>query len=277
MAIPLTSPAPEAGRTPPARLVQERPAAKNAVALFQGKWACDLRELDPALASGSAPLFRVDRRPVELEAELNKLGRSVAGARILEIGPLEAAHSFQLEQLGAAEILSIESNSDAYLKCLIVKEIAGLKATRFLLGDAQLYVRDTSDRYDLVFCCGVLYHLADPFEFIRHACTLTDYVYVWTHFFDPAVTLLTPDGQRQPVRVDKGALSLTYYQRHYVEIDNDKFLGGNQFLSSWMPLPDLEASFRAAGFTPRIMNVDRAHPNGPAVTMLCIRDKQKAP
>ncbi len=35
---------------------------------------------------------------------------------ILELGPLEGAHTYQLR------ILAIEANAEAFLKCLVVKE-----------------------------------------------------------------------------------------------------------------------------------------------------------
>ena len=62
------------------------------------------------------------------------------GFRILELGPLEGAHTYQLEKLGAAEIVAIEANKEAFLKCLIIKELAQLERARFLLGDFVTYL-----------------------------------------------------------------------------------------------------------------------------------------
>ena len=56
----------------------------------------------------------------------------LAGFGILELGPLEGAHTYRLEQLGAERILAIEANVEAYLKCLIVKEILGLIKSKLL-------------------------------------------------------------------------------------------------------------------------------------------------
>jgi Protein of unknown function (DUF1698) len=81
---------------------------------------------------------------------------------VLELGPLEGAHTYRLQQLGAGRILAIESNVEAYLKCLIVKEALGMKRAEFMLGDFTLYLQECTERFDLVFCCGVLYHMQDP-------------------------------------------------------------------------------------------------------------------
>ena len=52
---------------------------------------------------------------------------SIEGFRILELGPLESGHTYQLERLGAGSILCIEASPEFYLKSLIIKEILGLK------------------------------------------------------------------------------------------------------------------------------------------------------
>jgi hypothetical protein len=56
---------------------------------------------------------------------------------LLELGPLEGAHTYQLEKLGAKSILAIEANVEAFLKCLITKEITGLQVAKFMLGISQ--------------------------------------------------------------------------------------------------------------------------------------------
>ena len=55
---------------------------------------------------------------------------------ILELGPLEGGHSYMLDRAGAAQVVAIEGNARAYLKCLIVKELLGLPRVQFLCGDS---------------------------------------------------------------------------------------------------------------------------------------------
>lgn len=40
-----------------------------------------------------------------------------------------------LEQAGAAEVVAVEANTRSFLKCLCIKEVLGMRAVRFLLGD----------------------------------------------------------------------------------------------------------------------------------------------
>ena len=95
------------------------------------------------------------------------------GMRVLELGPLEGAHTYQLEKLGAASILAIEANADAFLKCLITKEILSLGAAKFVYGDFCEYLKETNEEFDLVFCCGVLYHMSDPIALIESIAKVT--------------------------------------------------------------------------------------------------------
>jgi SAM-dependent methyltransferase len=78
---------------------------------------------------------------------------------VLELGPLEGGHSFMFERLGAREVIAIEANPRAYLKCLIIKELLDLRRVRFLCGDFLEYLRADGTDFDLVFASGVLYHM----------------------------------------------------------------------------------------------------------------------
>src|SRR5437764_1159033 len=96
---------------------ERAPAHANAIDIFAGRWAADLSEFDPAWRGGDAKLA-VDPRPGYAARYLGTAGY-LDGMTVLELGPLEGAHTYQLEQLGAARILAVESNVEAYLKCLI--------------------------------------------------------------------------------------------------------------------------------------------------------------
>src|SRR5262249_34849507 len=114
------------------------PSKQNAVDIFEGKWATDLAMLGVE-SGGPADHLNTDRRPLVAAQLLGKHNR-FDEFRILELGPLEGAHTYQLEQLGAAEIVAIEANKEAFLKCLIVKDLAQLQRANFLLGDFVSYL-----------------------------------------------------------------------------------------------------------------------------------------
>jgi hypothetical protein len=60
------------------------------------------------IQSGDLQLFDHDRRP---QMVVDVCG-SIEGFRILELGPLESAHTYQLERLGAGSILCTEASPE---------------------------------------------------------------------------------------------------------------------------------------------------------------------
>lgn len=249
------------------RFVKHAPSAQTAIDIFKGQWACDLAPLAPGTISGTALLFGEDRRP-EIGA---RAAGGLDGKRVLEIGPLEAAHTWRLERLGAREVVAIETSVESYLKCLIVKELAPLRRSTFLLGDALLYLEDTTEMFDLVFCSGVLYHLADPFLMIKAIAKVTDHVFVWTHFIrddcPSDATNFGPKNFRRTV-VDREGKALTYYVGTYQDRRSKKFWGGNHSTCVWMTLQSLLDGLQHCGFNRiDIDHIDNDHDAGPCVTL----------
>jgi SAM-dependent methyltransferase len=207
------------------------PHPQNAVDIFAGKWASALSEVLPGVVStpGHAPLFLADDRPRMAAQSLGTPDGRFDHMSILELGPLEGAHSYQLELLGAREILSVEANIEAFLKCLIVKEIVGLNKTRFLLGDIMGFFGTCDQRFDLIFCCGVLYHMVDPLALLYEVATHTDRVYLWTHYY-----LEDKTPPRLKAEVERFGMTANYYSLKYENVDLGTFYGGNAPLSCWM-------------------------------------------
>jgi SAM-dependent methyltransferase len=234
------------------------PSDQNAIDIFEGKWASDFAEVFPDLRAGQTTLFNADRRPRDAARLLGVDGR-LDGMLVLELGPLEGAHSYQLEKLGAARILAIEANAEAFLKCLITKEVAGLSAARFMHGDFCQYLQTTNDRFDLVFCSGVLYHMSDPIRLVELISKVTDRCFVWTHYYDPAHY---PSAPRE-VLFDPRYPSVTFYAQEYGDMDYGQFWGGNRPVSLWLGRDDILSAFRRVGFL-KIDVVDETpdNPNG---------------
>jgi hypothetical protein len=237
---------------------QRAPSHANAIDIFAGRWASDLSIINPAWRGGDANLI-VDARPDYAVQQFGSGGR-LDGMRVLELGPLEGMHTWRLEQRGAARILAIEANVEAYLKCLIVKEALGLKRAEFLLGDFNLYLRDCAERFDIVFACGVLYHMEDPLALIRGIAHATDRCLVWTHYFDDRV-----EG-RVAVPAALDGIETTYYRANYQDRAQSSFWGGNKPSASWMRRDDILAAFRHFGLDEiTIIVEDRDAQPGPTI------------
>jgi SAM-dependent methyltransferase len=209
------------------------PSAANAIDIFAGHWAVDLSKIDPAWRGGSLSL-EGDNRAALAARSLGRGGR-LDGMRVLELGPLEAIHTHQLHELGAREIISIEANVEAYLKCLIMKEVLGIEA-QFLLGDFTQYLAQSNERFDLVFCSGVLYHMEDPLALIRDIARVSDRCFIWTHYYDPQ-NCPGPPRERVPATLD--GFTGSYFHLDYPDRDQPTFWGGNKPSSNWMARSDI--------------------------------------
>lgn len=238
---------------------QRFPSSQTAVDIFRGRWASDLAPLLGVSGTGTVPVFTQDQRPQQAALILGKEGRLV-GFKVLELGPLEAAHTYLLEGLGAESVTAVEANIEAYLKCLVVKELLRLKRTTFLLGDIVEYISSKPGPFDLVFCSGVLYHMVDPVTVIRSICNVTDRCFVWSHYYDAG----RHPGQFQPNSHSDRGFTTTYWSHTYNGDRRSQFWGGNKPTSVWLERDALSSAFRHFGLSDiTVVDDDRNHPNGP--------------
>jgi SAM-dependent methyltransferase len=221
------------------------PRPQNAVDIFAGKWASTLSEVLPGVISAPSevPLFVTDDRPRIAARALGKSDGRFDDMSILELGPLEGGHSYQLEHLGAREVLAVEANVEAFLKCLIVKEILRLKNVRFVLGDLMAFFAECNTRFDVIFCCGVLYHMIDPILLLHEIASHTDRVYIWTHYYLEGKT-----PKRSTREVERFGKKANYYSLEYGDVGQGTFWGGNTSFSCWMEKEAIIAAVKHFGF-----------------------------
>ena len=130
-----------------ARYSSDKPEDINPFQLLDGVWSTYFEGRNgERLTQGS---FHGTNDP-RMEWLASKM--TLENQRILELGPLEGAHTLFLEKMGA-DVLSVEANIGAFLRCLIVKNQYSLRS-RFLLGDFNKL--DTGEaNFDLVCASGV--------------------------------------------------------------------------------------------------------------------------
>ncbi len=220
------------------------------------------------LNAGPLPGYADDR----IVAAINHLG-GVSGLKVLELGPLEASHTFMLHRAGA-EVVAVEGSSRAFLKCLVVKEILQLDRARFLLGDFVPYLHETTEHFDMVLASGVLYHMQDPIDLLESMARVTDKIVIWTHYFDAAAVAAKEGVSRTfvdaPTPVKWRDHTLTLHPRHYLEaLGWGGFCGGPEASARWMERDGLMTVLGDLGFA-RITVLGEAvdHVNGPSI-LLC--------
>ncbi len=249
------------------------PRAANAVGIFDGDWSSVLPDSAEVDSGGFAGLFDDPR----IDWMVETIG-SVAGKRILELGPLEGGHTYSLEvKHDAAEIVAVEANERAFLKCLVAKEILQTVRGRFLLGDFNRYMAESGERFDLVVACGVLYHMQNPAEHIKLLCGTADSVFVWTHHYDRE--LIEQAGENltrkfsAEVEVDFEGFHHVVHRQDYLDaLGWGGFCGAGREYANWLTLDDIYGLFDKYGFEIAATGFeDPAHPHGPALAFVAER------
>jgi hypothetical protein len=248
----------------------EAPSAQTALDIFQGEFISAMPAEHPELKAGTIPLFN-DDRIAWLASKID-----LKGLNVLELGPLEAGHSYMLQQHGVRRVTAVESNSRMFLKCLIIKEIFGLDRVHLLHGDFMEYLRDQPGRFDFCLASGVLYHTQRPVELLSLLASVTDTAFFWTHYYDESVVQHTPSLQARfssDEPVSHGDLSFTGHRYEYGDsLSSQTFGGGGAAFSRWMERPDILSCLEHLGFDRLDIAFEQTdHPNGPCFAFLAQR------
>lgn len=233
---------------------ETRKASNQTIAdIFEGSWKT---QLPGDIRSGLDNFFETDFRPRWLDQQIPG---GLAGKAVLEFGPFEGYQTYWLDKLGAFPLVSVEGNTINFLKCLCLKEMIGLKAS-FRHGDIMEELRDPGRKYDVIWASGVLYHMSDPVGFIEQSCKASDYVYIWTTYYDEARMETIPAGTK-PIflpQFDKeqsvgGKIVKLYARTYAISTDYEQNIplyweGAPTDLTMWMTLPDIYHVFSSNGF-----------------------------
>jgi len=253
------------------------PSYQNAIDLLPG-WN---HKFPPEMNLNAGPAYMYEDPRIHWAVE--QFG-SLEGKRVLELGPLEAQHTYMLERHGARRIDAIEANKIAYLRCLVAKEVFGLRKARFHLGD---FVRglQSPTRYDLIVACGVLYHMADPLLLLERMAARTDFIYLWTHYFDEEempptdprrFAFKVPEVNHEEVTQTEefhGIEMKLHLRSYYKAWTKTQYCGGPVDRHFWLEKAQLIEALRALGFNNlAFAHEDRNHPNGPAMSIFARRN-----
>jgi hypothetical protein len=244
------------------------PSAQNALDVFEGEWYTSLPGDFRGLRAGPIDLYNDPR----LAWGLGEIGAARC-RNVLELGPLEGAHTYMLEQAGCASITSIEGNPRAFLKCLVLKEVLGLQRSHFLCGDFVEYLRGVPSKADLVVASGVLYHMTNPVELIHLISRVTDCVFVWTHYYDESALANQPRIRRkltsQIPSEYQGFRHVLFRYEYWGSFGLKRFCGGPNPHAFWMERAAILDCLRFFGFNSIVTNFDEPdHPDGPAFALV---------
>jgi hypothetical protein len=252
------------------RFVASPPSPQTAVDAVAVDWASRFPPPLEAVVAGDAELFDDERMHWGFE----RLG-GLSDRSVLELGPLEGAHSYMAQQAGARQVIAVEANTQAFLKCLVVKELLELDRCSFLCGDVTGYLTSSTQDFDVCFACGILYHMADPVRLIDLISRRASALLVWTHYYDEKAIAGTP-ARGKFGHVEERIHAGFEHQLHRHSYAGDRgratFWGGNQAYSSWLSRQAILDALEHFGFgRVEVAFDDESHPNGPAFALVAQR------
>lgn len=247
------------------------PENENSLKLFSGSWSSKFPNLD---GPGNAGLFEDPR----IQWLIEECG-DITNWQVLELGPLEGGHTYMLENAGA-KVTSIEGNTQAFVRSLIAKNFTGLNA-HYLLGDFTKSFGPPKD-WDLIVASGVLYHMLEPGRLLEKMSESSDRLFLWTHYFEPDLTLWSPNWQKrleskwhqsEEYIVEIAGVKARHVPYSYNEaLGWSGFCGGPASQATWLYRDDIQLIMRNLGFKQfKYAFDDPAHPNGPAFCLFATK------
>lgn len=236
------------------------PSTQNSIDIFQGEWS----SIIPNHNSGGSALLFDDHRISLMEECVG----GFTNKNILELGPLEGAHTYLLSKKGAREVTSIEANSRAYLKCLIVKEIFKIKNANFLFGGFESYL-ERHTKFDFVLASGVIYHCLHPLKVLYDIAQSTNEIGLWSHYYEAEACNKIYKNRFNPKGLDVTFkdFKTKYYTLSYGDALNwNGFCGGPKPTTNWFTKNDWIAFFDFLEFDFHILSESTVHQNGPEFT-----------
>ena len=173
---------------------------------------------------------------------------------ILELGALEGAQSFILAQHpGVKRIVALEGRAANLRKARFVQELFGVRNVEFVQANLEDADLTALGKFDAVFCCGLLYHLPEPWTLLQQLPKLAPLLFIWTQYCGEKEAHDLSHGWRGKIHIEGGP---------------DEPLSGLSSTATWLTLPSLRDLLAASGYkTIEVINDDPSHPNGPAVTI----------
>ena len=201
----------------------------------------------------------------------------IRGKSVLELGPFEGYHTAMFQEYGAKSVTSVEASRTAYLKCLVVKELLGLEA-QILYGDVPGFLSASDEPFDVVWASGILYHQANPVDFLEAVASRGRYVFLHTHFYDAVTVSQSGIQTRFNVAGDeivewRGRSMHLHRYEYETDTSQGAFAGGPRSYAMWMEKEDIEFMLREMGFSRIEFGVvDYDNPAGPGMFLLAARE-----
>ena len=173
---------------------------------------------------------------------------------ILELGALEGAQTFILAgRPGVRRVLALEGREANLRKARFVQELLQVGNVEFAQANLEHAELAQFGKFDAVFCCGLLYHLPEPWKLLEQLSLLAPTLFIWTQYAAEEEAMDIDHGLRGKIHGEGGP---------------DEPLSGLSPTAMWLTLASLRSVLQASGYQRiDVIHDDPKHANGPAVTI----------
>jgi tRNA (mo5U34)-methyltransferase len=104
------------------------------------------------------------RRAYFFQALLDVCGGTLEGKRVLDLGCNAGFWSLQAAQAGAEHVLGVDGRRMHVEQAQLVFEAKGIDPSRYRFEEANIFTHAFTEKFDVVLCLGLMYHIAKPVE-----------------------------------------------------------------------------------------------------------------
>ena len=130
---------------------------------------------DQSTIGNHDPLIAEDRRTRIIKENLRLFlgnGGTLSGKRLIDLGCLEGGLSFEMAREDMI-VLGVEGRESNFRKCQMIEEYFALPNLNYIHLDVKGLSREEHGVFDVILCCGLLYHLDDPVRFLHAINSMT--------------------------------------------------------------------------------------------------------
>jgi 2-polyprenyl-3-methyl-5-hydroxy-6-metoxy-1,4-benzoquinol methylase len=100
---------------------------------------------------------------------------------VLELGPFEGQVSLMIMNQRPKKVVAIEARPFNYAKVSVIRSLYNWENYELVLGDMHLFPQLTDDKFDTIFCAGVLYHSDKPWWLLQTCMQHCDTIVLCGH------------------------------------------------------------------------------------------------
>jgi 2-polyprenyl-3-methyl-5-hydroxy-6-metoxy-1,4-benzoquinol methylase len=118
------------------------------------------------------PLIADDARTLTVKSLIRRFLDPSRPLRILDLGSLEGGLTLEMAREGW-DATGIEGRLENFEKAELIREYYGLDNLRFQHRDVKTLSRERDGVFDAILCCGLLYHIDNPFALLETLADMT--------------------------------------------------------------------------------------------------------